>query len=367
MKTKQWSAKKLEAFGQEISAIGIEAKTKMGREDLHYIKKIKKISMLGEIIGRTMIHFSIDPFTWSVGVLALGAHLQLETSEIGHSALHGCWDGLVGAEEFSSATFEWNAPVDETAWKQEHNFLHHQFTNIVGRDPDLNYGGLRIAEQTPWQPSHLVQLLQFFLTAPAFMWVIGFYATGLTDLTHGKNSPGYAHILPDRKPRTILKSAVRSIKKMIPYAGYQFGLWPALAGPQWLKVLAANLCAETLKNVYTCATIYAGHFGDDLKYLNSNFKAQGRGAWYKAQIEAAHDFEVPRIMSILCGALDYQIEHHLFPKLPPNRLREVAPKVQAVCEKYGVPYVRTSWEKCLGAALKRLGKMSVPSLKPQPI
>jgi fatty acid desaturase len=48
------------------------------------------------------------------------------------------------------------------------------------------------------------------------------------------------------------------------------------------------------------------------------------------QVEASSNFEVSLPVSILCGALDKQIEHHLFPTLPPQRLRQIAPEVRAM-------------------------------------
>ena len=218
----KWSPEKIKAFGREINKIGSQVKVLRGIEDLEYLKKVKNLSFRSEILGRSLLFVSIDPFTWSVGVLALWVHLQLETTEIGHSALHGCWDGLEGAEKFYSSSFRWNTPVDEKSWKYEHNLLHHQYTNITGRDPDLNYGGLRISEQTPWMPYHFIQVAQFFWTAPFFMWIVGSHATGLTDLAHPKDSKYYAHILPDRKIKTIFNSIKRTAKKMIPYSLYHF-------------------------------------------------------------------------------------------------------------------------------------------------
>jgi linoleoyl-CoA desaturase len=146
----------------------------------------------------------------------------------------------------------------------------------------------------------------------------------------------------------------------VPYFLREFVFWPALAGPLWWKVLGGNVLAEVIRNAYTCATIYAGHFGDDLQYRDRDFRPGGRGRWYRMQIGSAHDYSVPFSISVLCGALDYQIEHHLFPRLPPNRLREIAPKVEAICVRYGVRYSRDTWGGNLWAALKRLGRMSLP-------
>lgn len=361
----EWNSETWEAFQREIYEIGAQVKAQIGPKDLAYLKKVKRLSRLSEILGRALLHVSLDPFTWSAGVLALWVHLQIETAEIGHSALHGCWDGLKGAEKFSSTAFKWDTPVDERSWQHEHNILHHQYANVVGRDPDLNYGDLRVAEQTPWMPYHLIQLAQVFWTAPFFLWVIATYATGLTDLFHPKKESAYAPILPDRKIKTLLSSVKRTTGKMVPYALYHFVFWPLLAGPFWWKVLGGNIAADLIRNVYTAATIYAGHFGDDLKYHDRSFQAHSRGEWFKAQIEAAHDYKVPYAVSLLCGALDCQIEHHLFPKLPPNRLREIAPRIRAVCEKYGVPYNKVGWGKTLEIALKRLARMSFSKTQTQ--
>jgi linoleoyl-CoA desaturase len=76
------------------------------------------------------------------------------------------------------------------------------------------------------------------------------------------------------------------------------------------------------------------------------------------QAEASNDFEVPRWVSILCGGLDRQIEHHMFPTLPPERLREIAPEVHAICEKYGVAYKTDTWGRTLGKALRHIDQLS---------
>jgi fatty acid desaturase len=49
--------------------------------------------------------------------------------------------------------------------------------------------------------------------------------------------------------------------------------------------------------------------------------------------------------------LDRQIEHHLFPTLPPARLREIAPEVRAICERHGVAYKTDTWRRRLQKAL----------------
>jgi fatty acid desaturase len=82
------------------------------------------------------------------------------------------------------------------------------------------------------------------------------------------------------------------------------------------------------------------------------------------QVESTNDFEVSLPLSILCGGLERQIEHHLFPALPPRRLRQIAPEVQAICEKHGVAYKTASWGKTLRKVFGHVARLSWPDAQP---
>ena len=76
------------AFGEEVQAIYKDAQSKMGAEDVRYIKRLNWFSRAMEGVGRGLIHFSFEPVGFSAGVLALWVHKQLQTTEIGHTVLH---------------------------------------------------------------------------------------------------------------------------------------------------------------------------------------------------------------------------------------------------------------------------------------
>jgi linoleoyl-CoA desaturase len=131
----------------------------------------------------------------------------------------------------------------------------------------------------------------------------------------------------------------------------------------WWKVLAGNMLAELGRDLYSAATIYCGHIGGDVASWPEGTKPGSRGEWYAMQIEATNNFEVSRPISILCGGLDRQIEHHLFPQLPPERLREIAPEVKAICERHGLKYKTDTWGNQIKKAyahIKRLSKNEGP-------
>jgi linoleoyl-CoA desaturase len=310
-----------------------------------------------EIVGRTLIHFSPEPITFATGVGALWLHKQLEATEIGHTALHGAFDHLPGAEDFASKTFVWDVPIDEASWRAGHNIKHHQYTNITGKDPDIHFGPVRLNAHTPHRPFHYVQVPWVLLEAATFLAGMNLHFTGVADAL---GDAEHLDVLPDRSPREVRRAFGRALRKYIPYYAKEYGVYPALAGPWFWKVMAGNWLAATMRDLYTAATIYCGHVGDDVADYPAGTKAHGRGEWYKMQIEAANDFEVPLPISILCGALDRQIEHHLFPKFPTNRLREIAPEVRRVCAEHGVAYRTDTWPKTLARVFVRLAKLSLP-------
>ena len=64
---------------------------------------------------------------------------------------------------------------------------------------------------------------------------------------------------------------------------------------------------------------------------------------------------------MMTGNLSFQIEHHLFPDLPSNRYKEIAPKVQALFEKYDLPYVTGSLPQQVASAWHKVIRLSLPN------
>lgn len=351
-------AERLESFGRAIDVIRRDVEARVGAEDLERVKRLRALSRGLEIAGRATIHFSFEPITFGAGVIMLWLHKQLEATEIGHTALHGAYDRFGADTGFHSQSFYWRVPIDEASWRNGHNVRHHGNTNVTGKDPDIHFGPIRLTEHTPWTPFHEYQVPFALLTLfPTFAFSMNLHFTGLTD-AYGGNGRGGMDFLEDRSWKTILRAHGRALRKYIPYYAYEFGLFPILAGPFWWKVLLGNWLSEVLRDVYSAATIFCGHVGEDVAAYPEGDKAHSRGAWYARQVEASNDFEVSYPLSVLCGGLDRQIEHHLFPRLAPERLREASPRVRAACAEHGVAYRSKPWWDTLKDAFGYLKKLS---------
>ena len=358
MKTFAGEAERLESFRSAIDTIKRDVEARIGEEDLRRVKRLRWLSRAFEATGRGLIHFSFEPFAFGAGVLLLWLHKQLEATEIGHTALHGAYDRFGKDTGFHSQRFHWRVPIDEESWRYGHNVRHHGNTNVAGEDPDIHFGPIRLTTDTPWRPAHRVQLLfALGILWPNFAMLMNTHFTGLNDVWF-ENGRGGLDFLEDRSKASIRRAYWRAFRKYLPYYAYEYVLFPALAGPMFWKVLLGNWISEVMRDVYSAATIFCGHVGHDVAHFPEGDKPNSRGAWYARQIEATNDFEVSTPISILCGGLDRQIEHHLFPKLAPQRLREVAPLVRRACEEHGVRYKTGSWGAVLVKALAHIARLS---------
>ncbi|MFN7951496.1 MAG: fatty acid desaturase [bacterium] len=360
-------AEALKRFGAEIEAIRREVEAKLGAEDVRYVKKVDAFSRAMEVLGRVLIHVSPEPITFLTGVTALWLHKQLQATEVGHTALHGAFDGLPGAERFQSKGFRWDVPIDEESWDEGHNRRHHPYTNIAGKDPDIHFGPVRLTEHTPFRAHHRAQLpFTVFFLWPNFGFLMNLHFTGLNDFYFGNDRADGMDFLPDRSWKTALTAHRRALRKYLPHYLKEYAFFPLLAGPFFWKVMLGNWLAATARDVYSAVTIYCGHVGEDVASYPDGTRPRGQGAWYAMQVESANNFEVPLPISMLCGALDLQIEHHLFPRFPTNRLREIAPKVRAACERHGIRYKTDTWGRTLAKALRQIARLSHPDRAAQP-
>ncbi len=344
-------------LGDELDGVKQRAMARLGPQDVAYVRKMNRFSHGMEIAGRLLIHLSPEPITFGLGVIALWVHKQLQSTEIGHTALHGAYDRLPGGEAFASKKWRWDTPIDEESWRLAHNVRHHGNTNVAGKDPDTDFGPVRLTTQTPHSPAHRWQLpFALAVIFPFFALTINTHVTGLSEALAPEGRP--LHFLPDRTFASRRGAWKKALRKYIPYYLYNFVLFPALAGPFFWKVLLGNVMAEVMRDVYSACTIFCGHVGHDVKSYPEGTRAHGRGQWYAMQIASTNNYEVSRPISVLCGGLDRQIEHHLFPTLPPPRLREIAPEVRAICEKWGVEYKTDTWGRTLRKALAHIGNLA---------
>ncbi len=342
-------------LGTELDAIRNEIKADLGERDAAHIRRLVRIARGSAITGRSLLMFGIDPITWTIGVGALATAKILENMEIGHNVMHGQYDWM-NDPALASATYEWDNVCDSGHWRRYHNYEHHTFTNILGRDRDVGYGLLRVSTEQYWRPKHLVQPISNVVLALLFQWGVGVH--GLDPTRALKSKIGRARFRREWRP--FARKAARQL-------GKDYVLFPLLALGNAPRVLAGNLAANVIRNVWTNVIIFCGHFPEGARvYTREETRNESRGAWYLRQLQGSANIEGGRWFHVLTGHLSHQIEHHLFPDLPAHRYPEIAPRVRALCERYGLPYNTGSFWQQYGSVLKKLWAYALPTRAPAP-
>lgn len=342
----------VEAFGAELDALRKRIRAELGATDVTHIKRVMRWQRRLETGGRLALQFNFfNPLLWAGGVSALAASKILNTLEIGHNVMHGQYD-WANDPELQGATFEWDFLCPSDNWRSLHNIYHHRYTNIVGKDRDIGYGLLRMAEAQPWHPVRLViQPALTLFTAVAMEWGIALY-----ELELGKVAKGKWH-WHERK------ASVKALAgKVLRQRGKDYVVFPLLAGPFFAPVLLGNFTANLLHNMWWFSLIFCGHFPEDIEmFSREECTDETRAEWYVRQILSTGNIEGGRFFRIMSGHVGHQIEHHLFPTLPAHRCAEIAPEVRALCEKYGLPYHSGPLHRQLGSALKRVLRHTFPN------
>ena len=126
-------------------------------------------------------------------------------------------------------------------------------------------------------------------------------------------------------------------------------------------VLAANLVANGIRNLWGFVIIFCGHFpGGVHMFTEEDVKNESRGAFYVRQLVGSCNIEGSALFHVLTGNLSHQIEHHLFPDVPTSRHAELAPRVRELATRYGLPYNTGSLTRQFGTTIFRIWKMALP-------
>ncbi len=341
------SEEDLEALGRELDAIRSDVEDALGASDATYIRRTIFLQRTLDVAARIVIHRSRSKATWLLGTIALATAKSIENMEIGHNVGHGQWDWM-NDPEIHSSTWEWDMAGLSSQWRYSHNYTHHVFSNILGMDDDIGFGVLRVTRDQKWKPDYLLSPLRNVLLAAGFEWGIAL---------HGLYA-GQDRAASEAGKKAESKALVRKISRQV---AKDYVILPALGGRRWRRTLAANAGANVLRNLWAYVVIFCGHFPDGAeKFDPAVLENERKSEWYLRQMLGSANFDAGRVLAFLSGHLCYQIEHHLFPDLPANRLPQIAERVRAVCDKFDLPYTTGPLVSQYLLAFRTIHKLALP-------
>jgi fatty acid desaturase len=350
----------LDAFSRDLQDLGAQLRKESGPADLAHYRKVALAGRLASIVGYATAWIAPNPL--SVVGISLGRFARW--TMVGHHVCHRGYDRLGGPKgktfaEGRRRLLDWFDWMDPAAWKHEHNVLHHYRLNEA-RDPDLvedNLDFLRDSRLPRWAKLVVV-------AAGTLVWKWAYYAPNTLGELHRADdeADGLERNVRYWDPRTPVGHDLW-LKSLLPFTLVHFVLIPALfllISP-WaaLSVLINEVLAELLTNAHGFLVIVPNHAGDDLYRFEG--APAGKADFYLRQVLGSANFRTGgQVNDFLHGYLNYQIEHHLWPDMPMAALQRAQPRVKAICEKHGVPYVQESvWRRLVKTVRIMIGDASM--------
>ncbi len=364
------SAEQIEELGREFDAIHDAVYSDLGERDARYIRSTIRLHRQLVLASRVTLLFSRRRPAWLAGTAMLSLAKILENMEIGHNVMHGQWDWM-NDPDINSKNWDWDTASPADAWRHSHNYEHHTFTNIRGKDRDLGYEIMRIDPHQKWHPVYLLQPLYNLVLMGFFEWGVALHDLNFDAIRAGDKPKAQA--LEELKA-IGLKARRQIVKDYIAFPALSAGAATAVSGPNegrrtFRSTLAANFAANIVRNLWSYSIIFCGHFPDQTyTFAEAEVAEETRGGWYVRQLLGAANIDGGPLFHFLSGNLSFQVEHHLFPDMPSSRYAEIAPQVREICDRYELPYNTGPLHRQLGTVHRTILRLAFPGgrVRPKP-
>ena len=304
-----------------------------------------------------IIYFLLLEFDWSItGIILISALLGLNFALIGFNVMHDACHGSFSNKKWINNTFGFSINVlggNEFMWKQKHNIIHHTYTNVDGIDDDIAFTSLiRCCESQHWKPLHRIQhiYMLFIYSLTSFAWMFGTdYIKYFTKKVHTTRM----------SEMNVNKHVIFWISKLFNIAFYI--LIPLLL-KGWLFWLLFFCSLHIILGLTLAIVFQLAHLVEhtEFEFATTDPKVI-ESEWAIHQVKTTANFAPKnKIISWMVGGLNFQIEHHLFPRISHVHYPALSKIVKQTCEKFNLPYNQfpSMWSAIVShfRMMKRLGR-----------
>ena len=287
-----------------------------------------KLGFLLAAVGAALALVALLPWWCAFVLVPLAAVPAVTAAMIGHEAAHGSFAAGKRHNEFVlHLVFPLFGGLGAQHWKHKHNHLHHGNPNVVGRDPDLNVWPMALSSEEHAASSRfrrwfqrtlqgylfwpLTLLLAFAMRVESWRYVVGRVRAGRLDRA------------------LVLDSCcmVAHYELWLALPMVWFGVWPVLLVYAGLWGTGGLLLALVFAPAHIGLPVHGG---------------EQRGGW-RQQLETTRNLAMPRWLSWFFVGLDFQVEHHLFPRIPHQNLERTSRTVAPWCARVAAPYQRIGY------------------------
>jgi linoleoyl-CoA desaturase len=242
-------------------------------------------------------------------------------------------------------------------WKMQHNILHHTYTNIVDMDEDINDRVvLRFSPHSEVKPFHKRQYV-FAFGLYGFLTLYWAFLKDFVQFFQYKNNG----VAAQSKHYTIVTLFKITMVKLFYFAIFLGLPIFAFGIPVW-EVFLGFFIMHFFASLIVSTIFQLAHTVEGTTHPLPNKEGTIENNWAIHQLNTTCNFSRNnKILSWYLGGLNYQVEHHLFPRICHVHYPKIAPIVKDTAEEYGIPYLENgTFREALSShveTLRRFGKL----------
>jgi linoleoyl-CoA desaturase len=294
---------------------------------------LSKAAFLLSILVILYIHLVvIKPNIWIalLECVLLGVTASAIGFNVMHDGAHGSFSDKKWINKWAARTLDLLG-ASSFMWNSKHNVIHHTYTNVEGVDDDINVRPyLRMAKD---DPKYWIHKFQHYYFIPLYSLLYLFWVFTLDYKKYFTGKIGEIRIAKMSKRDHItfwIKKLIHLVLfVVIPIISYGFLAW--LIGYLVFSIVTGFVISTVFQLAHTVE-------------LTSFVQVEGtppviENDWAIHQINTTANFSTKsKFVNWFTGGLNFQIEHHLFPKISHIHYPKISEIVKNVCQQYSIQY-----------------------------
>lgn len=290
------------------------------------------ILLVGYIATYIHLVFYTPATVWAVlECILLGGFTAAIGFNIMHDGGHGSFSKYPGLNKFAAVTLGFLGG-SHFMWNMKHNIIHHAYTNVDGIDDDIDAKPfLRLASTQTKYKMHRYQHWYFWFFY-AFLYLYWIFFSDYRKYFSGKVGEIALKKMKFKDHFYFWLYKVLSLITMVLIPIYFVGVVPTIVGVLIMSSFAGFILSIVFQLAHTVEhtsfpvqDVETGRLDDE---------------WAIHQLKTTANFATrSKVVSWLVGGLNFQIEHHLFPKISHVHYPAISRIIKEACHEYNVTYV----------------------------
>jgi len=290
-----------------------------------------------------LIYFDL----WFLASLSLGVFYQ-QAGWLGHDFCHHqVFKNRELNNFFAYMTGNFGSGYSVNWWKDRHN-THHAITNVIDSDPDID--NLPLFSWTVKELDRVVEfpMVGYFIPYQHYYFPI---FTPFLKLIWCLQSVFWLNDKTTQNKSYEKSGNYERITLVLHWAVVLIFLYYV---PYSYKLLAFFI-SEGIGGAGIALVVFMNHYACE-KLHDEEFKKEH--SFVSLQLFTTKNMNPGVIIDWICGGLNYQIEHHLYPTMPRHNLSKIRPRVMEFCKKQNLPYQTDDFLTCFLAVESQLKEVA---------